>query len=79
MNYLNLAQTITNLQEISYDFIQTMSKWPLFTSDKHTYITLYTSHYILKTVRVAQLNLTKDVHCTIVHVQRFKSKFNSIC
>jgi len=53
---LNLAQTITHLQGISYDFIQTISEWPLFTSEKCTYITLYTSHYILKTVRVAQLN-----------------------
>ena len=49
---LNLAQTVTHLQEISYGFIQTISQWPLFTSDKCTHITLYTSHYIPKTVRV---------------------------
>jgi len=35
---LNVAQTITHLQEISYDFIQTISEWPIFTSDKCTYI-----------------------------------------
>ena len=37
------VQTITHFEEISYDFIQIISKWPLFTSDKRTYITLYTS------------------------------------
>jgi len=47
MNNLNLAQTITHLQETTYDFIQTTSKWPLFTSDKCKYITLFTSYYIL--------------------------------
>jgi len=38
-----VKQTVTHLEEISYDFIQIISKWPLFTSDKHTYITLYIS------------------------------------
>jgi len=36
------VQTITNFEKISYDFIQIISKWPLFTSDKHTYIARYT-------------------------------------
>jgi len=40
---LLLAQTITLLEEISYDFIQIKNKWPLFTSDKHTHSTLHTS------------------------------------
>jgi len=56
MKFLNLAQTITHLQKILCDFIQTISEWPLFTSDNCTHITLYASHYTLKTVRVAQLN-----------------------
>jgi len=40
---LFLAQTITHLEGISYDPIQIISKWPLYTSDKCTCITLYTS------------------------------------
>jgi len=48
MNYLKLVQTITHLQEISYDIIETICEWPfLLTSDKCTHITAYSSHYIL--------------------------------
>src|SRR6218665_1205266 len=62
---LNLAQTITHLQEISYNFIQTISEWPLFTSDKCTYITV---HQPLNTKNCKSSTTKLNQKCTRVHV-----------
>src|SRR6218665_489913 len=61
MNYFKFSPNNHTSSRDFMSFIQTISEWPLFTSDKCTYITLYTSHCILKTVRVEQLNYEKCV------------------
>jgi len=55
MNYFKFSPNNPHLQGISYNFIQTMSGLYLHLTSAHN-VTLYTSHYILKSVRVEQLN-----------------------